>query len=708
MRDTFAKKKRHALFLTVIFITITGILLYIHTIQFPFHFDDNHGIVNNPWIYLEKVTVNNLHKACFSGNYPHRPLANLSFALNYYVHQLNVSGYHWVNIGLHIINGILVFFLFQFTLQHLETGRHKKAVPAWATSRNTLAALAAFLWLAHPLHTQSVTYILQRMNVLATTFYLLSLWCYIQARQRRQNNMEPSKTVWLLYAMTALAAVCAWSSKQNTACLPFFLLFYEWYFLSRPENLRLRLKKIAIAAVVFGILALVYLGPRPLEQIDTKYAEQSFTMAERLLTQPRVVIFYVSLIAYPHPLRLNLDHDFRLSQTLLTPAGTTLAITAVAFLVIGAVLGARKHRLLSFAILWFLGNLVIESSFIGNELIFEHRTYLPSIFLFLAAGRGLQRRLPLPAFFVAAMILALLASSLWTCQRNFIWRTPFSLWRDCLDKSPNKARPHHNLAAAYKNRNQLHQALDHYHQALDLFSQSARPDLPRIAQTCNSLGETYNHLNHYPRARHFLQKALGILYRHTPAAYPEIVDTYNNLGAVYSNQQRYHQALEYFEKALHICKKELGPDHPDTALCYNNLGNMYQKLGVYDKATACFRKTLDILQHHPDPRLENLPITCNNLGVAYSLSGEYDKAITAFRQALELYRRKLESDHPMIAIHYTNLAQVYADKGDHDRARQYYRQAYHIFSQRLGENHAYTRQAEKNMRESRKVSPLGH
>ena len=113
---------------------------------------------------------------------------------------------------------------------------------------------------------------------------------------------------------------------------------------------------------------------------------RDFTLQERLLTQFRVVIFYISLVVLPYPSRLTLEHDFALSYSLLDPFTTLLSLFALLLFILAAIFSARRERIFSFCILWFFGNLFIESSFIPLEIIFEHRTYLPSmmlIFLFI-------------------------------------------------------------------------------------------------------------------------------------------------------------------------------------------------------------------------------------------------------------------------------------------------------------------------------------
>jgi hypothetical protein len=137
--------------------------------------------------------------------------------------------------------------------------------------------------------------------------------------------------------------------------------------------------------VVLAIVALMYLGTHPVEKILSGYKARDFTPAQRVLTQFRVVIFYITLLIFPHPSRLNLDHDFPISNSLIDPVTTILSIGVIVGLMGLAIYKGKKERLLSFCILWFLANLVIESSVIGLEIIFEHRMYLPFMLLSLMA-----------------------------------------------------------------------------------------------------------------------------------------------------------------------------------------------------------------------------------------------------------------------------------------------------------------------------------
>ena len=143
--------------------------------------------------------------------------------------------------------------------------------------------------------------------------------------------------------------------------------------------MRRQLLPLAGLLILLVIVAWVYLGAQPLEKLSMVSGARDFTIPQRVLTEFRVVIFYISLLVLPHPSRLNLDHDLPLSLSLIDPITTILSLALIAGLIGLAFAVARKERLLSFCILWFFGNLVIESSVIGIELIYEHRIYLPSM-----------------------------------------------------------------------------------------------------------------------------------------------------------------------------------------------------------------------------------------------------------------------------------------------------------------------------------------
>jgi hypothetical protein len=209
-------------------------------------------------------------------------------------------------------------------------------------------------------------------------FYILSLLFFVKARLSKKRGRKA-----LLYTACILAGILGLGSKQITATLPVFIFLYEWYFfqdLSRVWLKRHAVPLVGILLILFTV-SLFYLGINPIERVLATYEHRDFTLGQRVLTQFRVVIFYISLLIFPHPSRLNLDRDFALSYSLFNPLTTLLSMAVIMGLIGIAVYSAKRQRLMSFGILWFLGNLIIESSVVGLEIIFDHRTYLPSMFV---------------------------------------------------------------------------------------------------------------------------------------------------------------------------------------------------------------------------------------------------------------------------------------------------------------------------------------
>jgi tetratricopeptide (TPR) repeat protein len=444
-------------------LAITAIALYSNTLNSSFHLDDERVIWDNPAVFMQEISWESLSEAAFESRIRTRPVAHISFALNYFFHRLEVRGYHAVNILIHVMTGILLFFLLKTTL----------SLPALNKKNDTsYAAIVSFItaavWLLHPLQTQSVTYIVQRMNAMAAMFFILSMLLYTRARLTASR-----KSRWGLFTGCFISGILALGSKEIAATLPFCIFLYEFYFL---QNLRLGLKQykriwylLAAAVLVFIFLAFFYLGANPFKNIISSYPVYGITLFQKLLTETRVIVLYIALLFFPYPGRLNLDYDFTVSLSLLTPATTLFSAVLLFGMVFFAVLVAQKQRLTSFCILWFLGNLVVESSFIPLELVFEHRVYLPSMFFLLLFTAPLYTLFAARRkFFYIACAVVLAVMSLWTFERNSVWHDELTLWQDCLEKSPNKWRVHNNLGKEYFRRWETDRAIYHYQKALQI------------------------------------------------------------------------------------------------------------------------------------------------------------------------------------------------------------------------------------------------
>ena len=339
-------------------------------------------------------------------------------------------------------------------------------------------------------------------------------------------------------------------------------------------------------------------------RILSGYGIRDFTPAQRLLTQSRVVVFYISLMLWPNPSRLNLDHDFALSYSFLNPASTLMAITVIVAVIAFALLIARKEPLLSFSILWFFGNLVIESSVIGLELVFEHRTYLPTTFAILAmvalVFRYAKRALPA----VIALSLVGMLFCAWAYARNQVWSDEVTLYRDSAAKSPGKARPQNNLGAALSRQDRLPEAIEMYQLALRI-----KPEY----------GDAHYNLGYALSKTGRLDEGLAH-FREAVRIEPKRVKYLNNLGVALALKGSYAEAIENLEKALKI--------DPSDADAHNNLGLVFKKQGDWNAAMQHFSSALAL-----DPRN---PAALNNRGVILMDNGQLEVARKHFARALEI------------------------------------------------------------------------
>jgi hypothetical protein len=469
-------------------------LLYSPAIHGDFLLDDHVNIRSAEAIHLEKLDFDSIKKVIFESQNPSRVVPNLSFALNYYIHKLSPQGYRIVNIIIHIINGLLVFLLLNKTL--------KISLPAAKHNLNTWVALsAAVLWTVHPLQTQSVSYIVQRMNSMAALFYLLSLLLYIKGRTVSLNKG------WYYFCGCLLSGFLAIISKENAVMLLVFVFLYEWYFFQNLslEFIKQRAMPIAVAFVVFGIVILIFLKGSPVDTILGGYKSRDFTLLQRVFTEFRVVFFYIGLFFLPHPSRLSLEHDFSLSLTLFEPLTTAFAALGLLGLVIIAGVIAKKDKISSFSIIWLLGNLALESSFIGLELLFEHRMYLPSIFLSLMITSLLYRHIMMKWVQTAVISILFVTLSLWTYQRNKFWGNELFFLEDAVNKAPNNCRAHYNLANKFDRLKQYDEAIKYYKETVRL---NPEGDSAHYAQ--NNLGTIYLALGNSDQAIHHFRMAVAI------------------------------------------------------------------------------------------------------------------------------------------------------------------------------------------------------
>lgn len=510
--------------------------IYAHCAAGPFVFDDIQNIAENQHIRMTHVDFESLRRAAFDSPIPTRPVANLSFALNYCLTELETRWFRLVNVLIHIGNGALLLFFLKATLR-------TPALRACSYSKNWFMPFAAVaLWIVNPVHTQSVSYIVQRMNTMAAFFSLLAFLLYIYARFAQNNHQ---RRPWLLFVSSLLAFLLALGSKENSITLPFFIFLYEWYFFRDLSGKWLKRNYIWPLAVFFFWLAiaLLYLDLNPWETITSGYQSRDFSLGQRIMTQSRVVVFYLVLFLFPHPSLLNLDHNFQVSLSPIEPMTTLLSILVIIAVLAIAVSCARRERFISFCLCWFFGNLVVESSVIGLEMVFEHRTYYPTFLISMVVVILLYRFVAQVWARRVVLLIIVVTGTIWTSERNMVWSNDIALWDDSLRKSPGKIRPYVNLGLAYKENGQFGQAIHYLEKAVKL-----KPDYVKARYNLSiallSTGE-------YQQAEQHASEAQRLT--------PDDPDTINALGIALAQQGLLGAAIDNFSKAL-----ELNPHDADT------------------------------------------------------------------------------------------------------------------------------------------------
>jgi tetratricopeptide (TPR) repeat protein len=597
-----------------------ALAMYLHTLSYEFSFDDFRNIINNTTLNLEQLDAGSLSESLQGPT--RRPLAYLTFSLNHYLSGNAVWSYRLVNIALHVLNALLVytFALMTFNLlgqvsftaapvvgDHREcndptdaTSMQRSCFPS-RSSHHRLAFFAGLLWLAHPIQIQAVTYVVQRMVSLSCLFYLSGMCLYIYGRQ---TPLKAERVT--AFALLPVCWILGLASKEIAATLPLAILLYEFYFFRQLDltELRRQAPKLLILLLVFGIAALFLLRGNPVAYILRGYGQRDFTLGQRLLTQPRVIVFYLSLLALPLRSRLCLDHHFPASTSLFSPMSTLFSLIILAGLLATGILLARRKRLLSFAILWFFLHLAIESSFMGLEMAFEHRLYLPSVCLAMVLALALDRLVPprpLWQWGLPLILIALLGGITW--QRNLDWKDALTIWRDCAQKAPRKVRTHFNLAYHYEQLGQFDLALAEYTRALSL-----PPDrlLPRVL---NSRGRLKQKLKDYPGA--------WADYENCRQCLPTYPALFESRGNWYSEQGMYKKALTEFNQALKLA--------PNSSSIRHSRGLCYRKMGQTKLALADFAAAL---------KSNSFPDLFYNRGLCYFELGQYQQAIEDFSASL--------------------------------------------------------------------------
>jgi hypothetical protein len=419
-------------------ICLLTIAIYVPGLSGDYMFDDMSNLLHNPELNIESLDMQSLQGAAFSSSSGklRRPVSMLSFTLNRYFFGIAPYSHKIINLIIHLLTGIGLYFLSQLIMRGYRPHRH----PALSDKAlQWIPVVVAGLWLVHPLNLTPVLYIVQRMTSLAALFTVLGLCLYMTGRLRLlagRSGLPLILTGLILFGGLAVF------SKESGALLPLYMLVLEltlFRFRNKQGKPEIPVISFFIITVALpAVLVLLYLASNP-NFILGGYTYRHFNLEERLLTEGRVLVFYLKSILIPAISELGLFHDdIAISHGLLDPPATLYSLMALGGILLGALLLLGKQPLVSLGILWFFTGHLMESTFIGLELVHEHRNYLADYGIILAVT-ALIAKVPLrrlgPVIRIAAPAVFLLLFSYTTWVRA-------TQWSDVVSQAIYEARHH--------------------------------------------------------------------------------------------------------------------------------------------------------------------------------------------------------------------------------------------------------------------------
>jgi tetratricopeptide (TPR) repeat protein len=613
--------------LYVVFLVSLATWAYGPALDAPFVFDDQGNIVDSPAVHWAEFSLENVKKVLGYQRLPQRPIANFSFALDHLLWGLEPRGYHLTNILIHAAVCAALFWLSLLYVRISSRSARTEQSP-WVTF--LIAIIPAGLFLLHPLNTQAVTYVVQRMTSLSTLFTLIAFASYLVARHR----LTPRPLLWFCIAI--FMWIIGLGCKEIALLLLPVIALYEICFFHRAWVSRIE-HGLAVnwnqywtmgawtgSFAVAGIsLWFVMVSSQSIGLIGD-FPGRDFSGIERLMTQARVQIFYLSQLIWPIPSRLNIDHEFLVSTSLVSPPTTLPAIIlCMALITVAAYLCSRVPRY-GFPLMAYALFHSIEAGPVNLEIIFEHRMYLPMSMLMLAAAVVIADVRPTrrPVILVSAVALSVILAG-WTHARNAVWADPLEFQRHIAEKSPGKARTQHNFAVALHEAGRNEEALPVIRHAVDL----DRGD-PRSLKV---LGDVLMDLGMLAEATEAYQTAITMD--------PTDIRFMLGLGTVMLASGDENAAFLHYLgsgvrlgrnghpwEAVAILKEAVGV-RPEAANARSALGSAYNAAGLNDEAFEQFRVAIEL-----DPELI---AAWYNLGLVADALGHTDEALRAYTGFVE-------------------------------------------------------------------------
>jgi len=582
-----------------------------------FVFDDFPNIVLNPKIQITSLSPATLTDAALSSRAGPlmRPVSIATLAINHFYSGLNPFSYKVVNVLIHVLTAVSVGVLARALLadpSRLGTGLTPR-------TRDLIAFGAAVAFALHPFNLTSVLYVVQRMTSLAALFTFVSIASYVQARRIGliRGRLQPALP-WFFASVAALGM--GMLSKESSVAALLLLPLTEWVafgFSSRSPRFRGFLKVASAAAVMLFLAVLVVeVGVTP-EAWAYRYWYRDFTLSERVLTEARVVVFYLAQTLLPRVNDMSLFHDdITISTGLLSPVTTLISMLVLLGLGAIAVAFRRTAPILTFGIGWFLAGHILESSVIPLELVHEHRNYLPVAGLMIAlavlagrAAKGLPARKVAPVAAFPLVVLALL-----TFARASTWSDPVTHALVEAKHKPESPRAVYSVAYAYHGMYLMRGEHEFLDLSLEWLERAARVDEKTVGPLFDTLRVA------------------------SQADTPVEPSVYDRLAERLATKRIHPADIDYFRRTVDCFKGGVCNGEPDSLL--RLFGAALSNEWLYDREKA------------------QLLITLADLYVSY---GDPDAALRVMHDVVRI----APEDHN----NHLNLARAQYAAGRHEEAR---------------------------------------
>ncbi len=627
------------------YLLLAGVLLltaacYGNSLNNTFVFDDALVIAENPGIR----GIENIPRLLgfTTGRTSYRPIRMVSYALDYTLNKnlwcqigncresdpgLYPPGYHIGNIAYHLLTALLVFL-----------------VVSRLAGNFRVALLAAGIFALHPVHTDSVTYLAGRRDILFTLFYLAGFYFFLRYRQEKRLSLMIFAFIMYMLSM---------GSKEMGVTLPALFLCYDMVENFSPQGIgpggRARelfksfKKSVAQSAYLYvplfiGALAFIYYKVFVASPSYQKayYGDSVFIT---FLTVVKILAHYIQLLIYPVNLIADYSYNaFPLATSLFEPA-VLFSLVLLAGVVYALLRLLDGHKLPAFGGAWFFLTLLpVCHIFPHHELLAEHYLYLPSVGFCIAAAAlfdTFMKEKKYRLYASAGCVAVLIIFSLRVVDRNRDWKDSLTLYEKTVTTVPECARANSNLCEAYTNEGRLDEALAACRQALAI-----KPDQ---IEANHNLGTVY--------ARKGMAEEAIASYKQALALRPRYAKAYFNIGVLLYQKGDLEGAVDAYKQALAIS--------PYYAEARKNLGMAYSAMGRFQEAIEQYRWAMAIKPNYTGAR--------NSLAAAYLQQGAFDNAIAEMELAV--------AGNPDDADAYFSLGYAYSQKGDTAKAVDAYKRA---------------------------------